>query len=83
MLWLEQHLNNYYLKATNPLERIFLYFFIQKQKEEYALARTERKSGIGYHGSSFLLIPLLKLEDLIRRDLTINAMAMDEDWTSL
>ena len=48
-------------------------------KEEYALARTERKSGTGYHGFEFHTDTSVTLEqDLIRRDLTINAMAMDE-----
>ncbi len=47
--------------------------------EEYALARTERKSGVGYGGFDFDAAPTVTLEeDLVRRDLTINAMAMDE-----
>ena len=47
-------------------------------KEEYALARTERKSGPGYHGFVVHADPSVTLEeDLERRDLTINAMAMD------
>lgn len=46
--------------------------------EEYALARTERKTGPGYHGFAFHAAPDVTLEqDLIRRDLTINAMARD------
>ncbi len=46
--------------------------------EEYALARTERKTGPGYRGFSVLSGPEVTLEeDLIRRDLTINAMALD------
>ncbi|NGZ06296.1 MAG: multifunctional CCA addition/repair protein [Magnetococcales bacterium] len=46
--------------------------------EEYALARTERKSGRGYHGFAVDFSPHVTLqEDLYRRDLTINAMAMD------
>ncbi len=45
-------------------------------KEEYALARTERKAGVGYHGFEVFADPSVTLEeDLIRRDLTINAMA--------
>ena len=47
--------------------------------EEYALARTERKSGKGYTGFQYQADPSVTLEeDLLRRDLTINAMAMDE-----
>ncbi|HLV78401.1 MAG TPA: multifunctional CCA tRNA nucleotidyl transferase/2'3'-cyclic phosphodiesterase/2'nucleotidase/phosphatase [Marinobacter sp.] len=48
--------------------------------EEYALARTERKQGQGYHGFSVYSSPDVTLEDdLKRRDLTINAMALAED----
>lgn len=48
--------------------------------EEYALARTERKSGVGYNGFTVDANPHVTLEeDLSRRDLTINAMAMDID----
>ncbi len=48
--------------------------------EEYALARTERKSGHGYHGFELTTNPKVSIEDdLRRRDLTINAMARDED----
>jgi tRNA nucleotidyltransferase (CCA-adding enzyme) len=48
--------------------------------EEYALARTERKQGRGYHGFSVYSAPDVTLEeDLLRRDLTINAMAYDEN----
>ena len=58
----------------------FPVFLHPKTKEEYALARTERKSGQGYHGFEFFTNPNVTLtEDLIRRDLTINAMAMDDD----
>ena len=55
--------------------------FIKPQTgEEYALARTERKSGHGYQGFTFHTAPDISLEDdLIRRDLTINAMAEDEN----
>lgn len=46
--------------------------------EEYALARTERKTGQGYHGFRFHADPDVSLEeDLLRRDFTINAMARD------
>lgn len=48
-------------------------------QEEYALARTERKTAPGYHGFAFHAAPDVSLEeDLARRDLTINAMALDE-----
>ena len=52
--------------------------------EEYALARTERKGGEGYHGFVFHAAPDVTLEqDLARRDLTINAMALDPDSGAL
>jgi len=48
--------------------------------EEYALARTERKQGHGYHGFAVDFHPGVTLEeDLARRDLTVNAMARDQD----
>ena len=48
-------------------------------KQEYALARKEHKTGIGYRGFTFECTPEISLaEDLLRRDLTINALAMDE-----
>jgi len=54
-------------------------FLHPSTQEEYALARTERKTGPGYHGFAFHADPSVTLEqDLERRDLTINAMAMDE-----
>ena len=57
----------------------FPVFLHPKTKEEYALARTERKSGRGYGGFTFHASPEVTLEeDLIRRDLTINAMAEDD-----
>ena len=60
--------------------RDFPVFLHPDTKEEYALARTERKSGPGYHGFVVHADPSVTLEeDLARRDLTINAMAMDED----
>ena len=59
--------------------RDFPVFLHPNTKEEYALARTERKSGPGYHGFVVHADPSVTLEqDLKRRDLTINAMAMDE-----
>ncbi|MFC3902692.1 tRNA nucleotidyltransferase (CCA-adding enzyme) [Acinetobacter marinus] len=57
----------------------FPVFLHPETKEEYALARTERKNGHGYQGFDFYTSPEVTLEqDLSRRDLTINAMAMDE-----
>jgi tRNA nucleotidyltransferase (CCA-adding enzyme) len=57
----------------------FPVFLHPQTKEEYALARTERKTGHGYTGFSFHCGSEVTLEDdLIRRDLTINAMAEDE-----
>jgi tRNA nucleotidyltransferase (CCA-adding enzyme) len=62
-----------------PVGRDFPVFLHPQTGEEVALARTERKSGRGYHGFSFHAAPEVTLEqDLARRDLTINAMARDE-----
>lgn len=58
----------------------FPVFLHPQTHEEYALARTERKTGPGYTGFDFYAAPDVSLEqDLIRRDLTINAIAMAED----
>ena len=63
-----------------PVGADFPVFIDPKNGEELALARTERKSGKGYHGFVFHADPSVTLEeDLLRRDLTINAMAFDED----
>lgn len=60
----------------------FPVFLHPETKEEYALARTERKTGTGHTGFSLNTSPEITLEeDLLRRDLTINAMAEDEDGT--
>ena len=62
-----------------PVGKDFPVFLHPETKEEYALARTERKAGHGYHGFEFYTDTSVTLEDdLIRRDLTINAIAMDE-----
>jgi tRNA nucleotidyltransferase (CCA-adding enzyme) len=62
-----------------PVGKDFPVFLHAQSGEEYALARTERKSGRGYHGFTFQAAPNVTLEeDLARRDLTINAMARDE-----
>ncbi len=56
----------------------FPVFLHPKSKEEHALARTERKTGVGYTGFACHYAPDVSLEDdLLRRDLTINAMAQD------
>jgi tRNA nucleotidyltransferase (CCA-adding enzyme) len=63
-----------------PVGRDFPVFLHPDTREEVALARTERKSGRGYHGFTFHTSPDVTLEqDLARRDLTINAMAQDAD----
>jgi tRNA nucleotidyltransferase (CCA-adding enzyme) len=62
-----------------PVGKDFPVFLHPQTKEEYALARAERKSGRGYTGFTFHTSPDVTLEeDLRRRDLTINAMALDE-----
>ena len=65
-----------------PVGSDFPVFLHPETHEEYALARTERKTGPGYKGFSFHAAPDVSLEeDLRRRDLTINAMARAEDGT--
>jgi tRNA nucleotidyltransferase (CCA-adding enzyme) len=65
-----------------PVGKDFPVFLHPQSKEEYALARTERKSGHGYAGFEFFTSPETTLEqDLQRRDLTINAMAQADDGT--
>lgn len=63
-----------------PVGKDFPVFLHPKTHEEYALARTERKTAAGYKGFVFHTDQGVSLEqDLIRRDLTINAIAQDED----
>lgn len=63
-----------------PVGSDFPVFIKPQTGEEYALARTERKSGHGYQGFTFHTDENISLEeDLVRRDLTINAMAEDQD----
>jgi tRNA nucleotidyltransferase (CCA-adding enzyme) len=65
-----------------PVGKDFPVFLHPSTHEEYALARTERKSGRGYHGFTFHADAGVTLEqDLARRDLTINAMARSADGT--
>ena len=69
-------------QGYQPVGKDFPVFLHPETKDEYALARTERKSGHGYHGFEFYTDVSVTLEqDLIRRDLTINAMAMDQNGT--
>jgi tRNA nucleotidyltransferase (CCA-adding enzyme) len=62
-----------------PVGKDFPVFLHPQTREEYALARTERKTAPGYHGFSVHAAPGVTLEqDLGRRDLTVNAIAQDE-----
>ena len=66
-------------QGFRPVGKDFPVFLHPETHEEYALARTERKSGRGYRGFTVYSAPDVTLEDdLARRDLTINAMARDE-----
>lgn len=66
----------------SPVGKDFPVFLHPSSKEEYALARTERKTSPGYTGFQFHCAPDITLEqDLLRRDLTINAIAESEDGT--
>jgi len=68
-------------QGFQPVGRDFPVFLHPKTHEEYALARTERKSGRGYRGFAVQSSPEVTLEeDLARRDLTINAMAAPDGW---
>lgn len=67
-------------RGYTPVGKDFPVFLHPQTKEEFALARTERKTGPGYGGFSFHCDPSITLEDdLARRDLTINAIAQDEN----
>ena len=66
-------------RGYKPVGKDFPVFLHPETREEYALARTERKTAPGYHGFVIHAAPDVTLEqDLLRRDLTINAMARDE-----
>ena len=70
-------------QGFRPVGADFPVFLHPQSGEEYALARTERKSGRGYGGFTFHASPEVTLEeDLQRRDLTINAIAEDEQGSS-
>lgn len=63
-------------QGYKPVGKDFPVFLHPRTREEYALARTERKTAAGYKGFSFYCAPDVTLEDdLVRRDLTVNAMA--------
>ena len=65
-------------RGFKPVGKDFPVFLHPETHEEYALARTERKTGRGYHGFEFFSAPEVSLEeDLRRRALTINAIAED------
>ncbi|MDM7322616.1 MAG: multifunctional CCA addition/repair protein, partial [Gammaproteobacteria bacterium] len=67
-------------RGFRPVGKDFPVFLHPETNEEYALARTERKSGHGYHGFVVHASPKVTLEeDLARRDLTINAIAQAAD----
>jgi tRNA nucleotidyltransferase (CCA-adding enzyme) len=66
------------VQGYRPVGKDFPVFLHPQTHEEYALARTERKTAAGYHGFQFFYAPDVTLEeDLARRDLTINAMARE------
>lgn len=65
-------------QGFRPVGKDFPVFLHPATQEEYALARTERKTAAGYHGFKFHYAPDVTLDDdLARRDLTINAMARE------
>jgi tRNA nucleotidyltransferase (CCA-adding enzyme) len=65
-------------QGYRPVGKDFPVFLHPETQAEYALARTERKTGMGYKGFLFYADPTVTLEqDLERRDLTINAMAQE------
>ncbi|PAJ78040.1 multifunctional CCA addition/repair protein [Burkholderia ubonensis] len=65
-------------QGFKPVGKDFPVFLHPQTHEEYALARTERKTAAGYHGFQFYYAPDVTLDDdLARRDLTINAMARE------
>jgi len=90
LLGLQPHEQDWVVVGSTPEQMIdlgfkqvgasFPVFLHPKSGEEYALARTEKKEGHGYHGFNVDFHPGVTLEeDLQRRDLTINAIARDAD----
>ena len=69
-------------QGYRPVGKDFPVFLHPDTHEEYALARTERKTARGYKGFAVYAAPDVTLEqDLLRRDFTVNAMAQDDDAT--
>ena len=69
-------------RGFRPVGKDFPVFLHPETGDQYALARTERKTGAGYYGFATRFSPDVTLEeDLARRDLTINAMAQAKDGT--
>jgi len=67
-------------RGFRPVGKDFPVFLHPRSGDQYALARTERKTGVGYYGFATRFSPDVTLEeDLARRDLTINAMARTDD----
>lgn len=92
LLGLPVHDRDFVVVGSTPAEMLslgfrqvgadFPVFLNPVTNEEYALARTERKTGVGYQGFSVDVSPDVTLEeDLSRRDLTINAIAQADDGT--
>jgi len=89
LLGLQAHDRDWVVVGSTPEDMIargfqsvgqhFPVFLHPETHEEYALARLEKKTGPGYKGFEFVFTPDITLdEDLIRRDLTVNAIAMTE-----
>ena len=67
-------------RGWRPVAKNMPVFRSPDTQEEYAMARTESKTGVGYRGFDFSFGPEISLkDDLVRRDLTINALAKDSD----